>query len=126
MKCYPLFFILLFASACSSAKRAEKAFGGSIFQHWVHAHEEDQPEYRAFRPAGYELPLSRGREGFDIRRDGSFMHYPIGAADVPGEAPAKWALKNKAILVVTPDDPARPSFELRILEAGKDLLKIAK
>ena len=126
MKGYHLFLILLLASACSSTKRAEKAFGESIFQHWVHAHEEDQDGYRAFRPSGYDLPPSRGREGFEIRRDGNFMHYPIGAADVPGEAPAKWALKNKAILVVTPDDPARPSFELRILEAGKDLLKIAK
>ena len=126
MKSYHLYLILLLASACSSTQRAEKAFGESIFQHWVHAHEEDQAEYRAFRPVGYELPPSRGREGFEIRRDGSFIHYPIGAADMPGEAPAKWRLKDKSTLLVTPDDPTRPSFELQILEVDKGLLKITK
>ena len=126
MKGYHLFLILLLASACSSTKRAEKAFGESIFQHWVHVHEEDQDGYRAFRPSGYDLPPSRGREGFEIRRDGNFMHYPIGAADRPGEASAKWRLKDKSTLLVTPDDPTRPSFELHIVGADKDLLKIAK
>ncbi|MCB0557769.1 MAG: hypothetical protein H6573_16840 [Lewinellaceae bacterium] len=126
MKSYHLTFILLLASACSPTQRMEKAFGESIFQHWVHAHEEDQGEYRAFRPASYGLPPSRGREGFDIRRDGSFMHYPIGAADVPGEAPARWKLKGKSTLIVTPDDGGRLPFELRIIESGKDLLKVAK
>ncbi len=120
------FILLLLAAACSPMKRAEKAFGDNLFQHWVHAHEEDHAEYRAFRPAGYELPPSRGREGFEIRRDGSFMHYPIGTADAPGKAPAKWKLKGRSTLLVTPDDPASPPFELRILETEKDLLKIAR
>lgn len=120
------FILLLLAIACSPIKRAEKAFGDSLFQHWVHAHEEDQGEYRAFRPAGYELPPSRGREGFEIRRDGSFMHYPIGAADAPGEAPARWKLRGKSTLLVRPDDPARPPFELYVLEVGKDFLKVAR
>lgn len=126
MKSYHLFLILLLASACSSTKRAEKAFGEHLFQHWVHAHEEDQAEYRAFRPAGYELPPSRGREGFEIRRDGSFLHYPLGAADAPEQAAATWKLSGKSTLAVTPSEPGRPAFELHILEAEKDLLKVAK
>lgn len=126
MKSHHFILILLLASACSSAQRAEKAFGDSLFQHWVHAHEEDQDGYRAFRPASYDLPPSRGREGFEIRRDGVFMHYPIGAADAPEEAVAKWALKDKSTLVVRPEDTSRPSFELRILEVQKDLLKVAQ
>ncbi|MCO6476141.1 MAG: hypothetical protein J5I94_05930 [Phaeodactylibacter sp.] len=120
------FILLLLAAGCSPVKRAGKAFGDNIFQHWVHAHEEDQAEYRAFRPAEYELPPSRGREGFEIRRDGSFMHYPIGAADAPGKVPARWKLRGKSTLLVTPDDSAHPPFELRILETEKGLLKIAR
>ena len=126
MKGYHLFLALLLATACSPAKRAEKAFGGHIFQHWVHAHEEDQNNYRAFRPSGYELPPSRGREGFEIRKDGSFIHYPIGAADVQGNELATWKLKGKSTLLVTPENPARPPFELHILETEKDFLKLAK
>ena len=120
------FILLLLATACSPAKRAEKAFGNSIFQHWSHAHEEDGDGFRTFRPDGYELPPSRGREGYEIRRNGSFMHYPIGAADAPDKVPAKWKFRKKNTLVVTPDDPGRPPFELQILESGKNLLKIAK
>jgi len=126
MKNHHLILVLLLASACSSARRAEKAFGETLFQHWVHAHEEDQDGYRAFRPAAYELPPSRGREGFEIRKDGSFMHYPIGAADAPEKAPAKWKLKGKSMLAVTPEEPSRLPFELQILEVRKDLLKVAK
>ena len=126
MKSYHLFFILLLVSACSSTKRAEKEFGENLFQHWAHAHEEDQSEYRAFRPADYDLPPSRGREGFKIQQNGSFLHYPIGAADAPKEVSATWKLSGKSTLVVTPSSPGAPPFELHILQVEKELLKIGK
>jgi hypothetical protein len=38
---------------------------------WVHSHEEDDKGVQVFRPAGYDFPPSRGREGFTLRPDGT-------------------------------------------------------
>ncbi len=52
-----------------------------IFKHWIHSHEEDGDDYRIFRPSSYEFPLSRGREGFEIKENGTFIWYRIAPAE---------------------------------------------
>ena len=65
----------LVAGNCLQARQTCRKGIRIYFQHWVHAHEEDRDNYRAFRPSGYDAAL-RGREGFEIRKDGSFHSLP--------------------------------------------------
>ena len=53
---------------------------------WVHAQEEDTEDEMVFRPAGTDLPPSRGRITFELRTDGTFAEAGLGATDVPEEA----------------------------------------
>lgn len=124
MKILRLLLIFLLAAACNSAKKAERVFGNDLFQHWVHLHEEDGDGYRTFRPSDYDFPPARGREGFEIKKGGEFVHYQIGPVDVPVQAPGKWTMKGKNTLVVTPAEAGAQAFELEIMEVNKDVLKL--
>lgn len=64
---------------------------------WVHAHEEDTEDHMVFRPAGTDLPPSRGRLAFELRADGSFAEVGLGAADAPEEAAGTWELEEGTI-----------------------------
>src|SRR5512133_1402188 len=58
-----------------------------LIGHWVHAHEEDSAGVQVYRPIRWSLPLSRGRESWDVARAGKLVHHGIGADDVPIEEP---------------------------------------
>jgi hypothetical protein len=122
MKMLRFLLIFLMAAACNSAKKAERVFGDDLFQHWTHLHEEDGDGYRTFRPSGYDFPPARGREGFEIKKGGEFIHHQIGPVDVPVQAPGKWVMKGKNTLAVTPAEGQ--AFELVILEVKKEVLKL--
>jgi hypothetical protein len=64
---------------------------------WVHAHEEDTEDTMVFRPAGTDLPPSRGRLAFELRADGTFAETGLGATDVPEEATGSWEIEGATI-----------------------------
>jgi hypothetical protein len=64
---------------------------------WVHAHEEDTDDEMVFRPAGTDLPPSRGRMALALRTDGTFAETGLGAADVPEEAAGTWVVEGDTI-----------------------------
>ncbi len=64
---------------------------------WVHVHEEDTGDEMVFRPADSDLPPARGRQGFELREDGTFSEAGLGARDVPEEAAGSWALDGQTI-----------------------------
>jgi hypothetical protein len=43
-----------------------------------------------YRPSDYAFPRSRGRRGFEIRTDGTFIRHGIGPADGPEEVRGRW------------------------------------
>lgn len=63
----------------------------------MHAHEEDTDDEMVFRPAGTQLPPSRGRMAFDLRADGTFAETGLGASDVPEEATGSWLVEGETI-----------------------------
>ena len=42
-----------------------------LFIHWIHSREEDQDDIQFFRTEGFSFPPSFGRDGMEIRPDGS-------------------------------------------------------
>jgi hypothetical protein len=60
-----------------------------LFGHWIHSHEEDSGDLRVYRPAGYRFPPARGRRGFELRPDGSYVAHGPGPADKPTSRPGR-------------------------------------
>ena len=63
----------------------------------MHSHEEDTDDEMVFRPAGTDLPPSRGRVAFELREDGTFAETGLGPTDVPEEATGTWAVEGDTI-----------------------------
>lgn len=66
---------------------------------WVHSHEEDATGEQVFRPAGYAFPPSRGRRGFELRADGSYLETAPGPTDRPEEASGSWELHGDTLVL---------------------------
>lgn len=92
---------------------------------WVHAHEEDTEDEMVFRPAGADLPPSRGRMAFDLRADGSFAESGLGATDVPEEATGTWTLEAETITLSEGATQGVPR-EMEVVSADEGKLVILK
>lgn len=92
---------------------------------WVHAHEEDTEDEMVFRPAGTDLPPSRGRMAFELRADGTFVEAGLGAADIPEEATGSWALEGDTITLSEGATQGVPR-EMEVVTADEQKLVIRK
>ena len=92
---------------------------------WVHAHEEDTQGEMVFRPAGTDLPPSRGRMAFELHADGTFAETGLGATDAPEEATGRWALEGDTITLSEGATQGVPR-EMQVLTADEDRLVICR
>jgi hypothetical protein len=64
-----------------------------LFRHWIHSREEDQDGVQSFRTQGFAFPPSFGRDGTELRPDGTFVQDDIRPADgivqTPGTGPSR-------------------------------------
>jgi hypothetical protein len=97
-----------------------------LHQPWVHAHEEDTPTEAVYRPAGYPLPRSRGRAGFELRPDGTLRHVGVGPADVPQETAGSWVLEEGDVPRLRIRLQTGETQELPILSVEQDRLVVRK
>jgi len=76
----------------------------ALFRHWIHSREEDRGEIRVYRPADYDFPPARGRDGFELRPDGTLIRYGIAAADGTTKRTERWSeLAGNRIRIGVPD-----------------------
>lgn len=78
-----------------------------------------------FRPAGADLPPSRGRMAFDLRADGTFAESGLGATDVPEEATGSWRLEGETITLSEGAAQGVPR-EMEVVSADDERLVILK
>ncbi len=97
-----------------------------IYQHWIHSHEEDANDTNVFRPSSYDFPLSRGREGFDIKDNGTFIKYAIAPDDKSEKVIGHWKSEGLNKIRVYFDDPQKESYILDIISIGQDILVVKK
>lgn len=87
----------------------------------MHAHEEDTDGEMIFRPAGADLPPSRGRMAIELRPDGTFAESGLGATDVPDEATGTWTLEGETITLSEGAAQGVPR-QMRIVSADDERL----
>lgn len=92
---------------------------------WIHSHEEDTPTEKVFRPDSFAFPPSRGRVGFELRADGSYLDIGIAAADGRLETEGKWSFEDD-ILTLTCDVYSGGQSRLRVIACDDARLVIEK
>jgi hypothetical protein len=76
----------------------------AIERNWVHSHEEDTPTEKVFRPADYAFPLSRGRDAFDLRPDGTVEESGPGPADAAEHRQGEWRVDGDLLVLRVGDE----------------------
>lgn len=111
-------------SQSSIIQVANMTLPSQIFRRWTHSREEDQGDILVYRPSDYPFPPARGREGIELRENGEFIHYQIGATDRNLAVPGQWSVQETNVLKVQfPNQSAAP-YRLTILECSDQILKV--
>ncbi|MGL5793498.1 MAG: hypothetical protein ACRC06_03680 [Waterburya sp.] len=99
-------------------------FSSTIFQYWIHSREEDTDKVKVYRPSDYQFPPSRGRDGFEIKEDGEFIQYGIGATDRPQEMIGSWQAEGDNKIRISLKNQRQDSYTMQIVSCEERLLKI--
>src|SRR5688500_13364066 len=94
-----------------------------LFRHWIHSREEDQDDVQFFRTEGFSFPPSFGRDGMELRPDGTFVQDDIGPADGIVQTPGRWNLQGPGRIAVR-FDGARDDYAFTIVGVEPELLRI--
>ena len=92
---------------------------------WLHSHEEDSDTEMVFRPASFKFPPSRGRAGFDLKPNSSFIEIGIAPADGPQESKGTWQLLDNKLELYKPSS-STPARTMQIVSADKNRLVVKK
>ncbi|MDN5200806.1 hypothetical protein QQ008_05525 [Fulvivirgaceae bacterium BMA10] len=90
---------------------------------WLRSMEEDEHEIRVYRPESYNFPPSRGRTGFRLNDDKTFINYEIAPTDGILERLGIWERLGDKHLGIIFEDSKR-NFQIEIISLTKDNLKI--
>lgn len=94
-----------------------------LFRHWIHSREEDEGDVQFFRPEGSAFPPSRGRDGMDMRPDGSFVQDDIGPGDGIVRTKGRWMQETPGRIAVR-FDGARADYTFEVVSVDAALLRI--
>ena len=118
-----LFAVALMAAKCGGGPNFPKEVYGTT---WLYSYEEDSADVRTYRPNTYDFPASRGRTGFMIKEDGTFINYAIAPTDGLEEQPGKWTAQSKHTLTVELERaPGKPQT-IEVISASPSVLKIKR
>ena len=96
-----------------------------IQKRWLHSHEEDTAAEMVFREGAFAFPPSRGRAGFELRPDGSYLDLGIAPADGVLESEGTWSLDNDVLHLNCAAHPGGHA-EMRVVSCGDGRLVVAK
>ena len=117
--------VTLTAAGGADGKKADKdKLPASIFKAWMHSREEDKGGVKVYRPKDYKFPPARGREGFEIKKDGEYVLLAIGAADGTEKVKGKWKLTGKNKVTVTFPGTDREKITFEVVSCDGKVLKI--
>jgi hypothetical protein len=96
----------------------------AIFRRWGHSFEEDHENVSVYRPADYPFPRARGRPGIEFRRDGTYVDWTIGPADVKQAREGRWVAESPGRVRVVGPARGGAARVLEILRSDDDVLEL--
>ncbi|AMM50275.1 hypothetical protein TH61_02495 [Rufibacter sp. DG15C] len=118
-----LFAVALMAAKCGSGPNFPKEVYGKT---WLYSYEEDSADVRTYRPNTFDFPASRGRTGFMIKEDGTFINYAIAPTDGLEEQPGKWTAQSKNVITVELEGAPGKLHTIEVLSGTPTVLKIKR
>jgi hypothetical protein len=101
-----------------------------IFKHWIYSNQDKdhRPSVSVFRPSDYNFPPSRGRRGFEIRRNGEFILYEIGSDDRPVKKVGEFKVEGPNKIKIYFEGKQESAFSLGIvsIEDNNNLLRVER
>ncbi|TAF30811.1 MAG: hypothetical protein EAZ57_00315 [Cytophagales bacterium] len=67
---------------------------------WLHSHEEDRDGLKAYRPEDYKFKPSRGRTGFKLLTNDTFIAYLIAPNDTRNEQNGIWRITQDGRAII--------------------------
>jgi hypothetical protein len=98
----------------------------SLYQQWVHSHEEDTEMEMVFRPASFPFPRSRGRTAFTLKPDGGLIEIGIGPTDRRQGSRGTWKLEDDDTLLFYEKKQTKPKRKMQIVSVDKDRLVLRR
>jgi hypothetical protein len=95
---------------------------------WIHSYEEDKDDIEVYHPPTFNFPLSRGRRGFEIEKNRTFIQYGIGPDDRQKKVEGNWTIgeePNTIKIDFATDKPIK-SYNMKIIFCNDDVLRIRK
>ena len=101
-----------------------------VFKHWTESREDrnKRPNVSVFRPSDYKFPPSRGRRGFEIKKNGEFILHEIGPTDRPVKIVGNFTVVDSNKIKVYLEDKRFTPFTLRIvdIEENGNILRVER
>jgi len=104
---------------------AAESLPDSLYQRWIHSYEEDTSETLVFRTSAHSFPPARGRDGFEIRADGTFTLLGPSGNDRSTAVTGHWVHSKNWILLVSFSD-SHLNREVHIISVNPQLLCIRR
>ena len=104
----------------SKTKKMKFPFGT-----WMRSQEEDKDPnttWLLYRPDSYDFPPARGRSGFTLLKDGTFILIQPSPVDGRQEKPGKWKLVSPGIIRISV--PGSSLSELHWKQKDKGLREV--
>jgi hypothetical protein len=101
---------------------AEEIDSRLLYKRWLHSHEEDTAEQMVFRPASFNFPPARGRDGFELRSDQSMIEIRIGPTDRVEEICGTWKIEGGNQVLFYEESSPGPTRRMQIILAEEDRL----
>ena len=98
----------------------------TIFRHWIHSREEDTEKVKVYRPSDYQFPPSRGRDGFEIKEDGEFIQYGIGATDKTQEITGTWKAEEDNKIRISFGERGQESYTMQVVSCYESVFKVRR
>ena len=97
---------------------------------WIHSYEEDKDDIQVYHTSTFNFPLSRGRMGFEIEKNGTFTHYGIGPDDRQKKVEGNWTIgegeePNTIKIDFAKDKPIKP-YIMKIISYENNTLTVKK
>ena len=97
-----------------------------VFGRWIHSHEEDTAGTTVYRRSTHPFPPSRGRRGFEIHPDGTFVRHAIAAADGSTAVRGRWTTGGPARIQMTFPDGVGTPETVEVISVDREVLKLRK
>jgi hypothetical protein len=99
-----------------------------LFKHWIQSREDrdDRKNISVYRSSDYPFPPSRGRRGFEIKRNGEFILHEIGRTDRPVRIVGKYTVEGPDSIKIYLEDKNPFIFRIVAIEDDGRLLRVER